>query len=157
MPVEGFGDFSFIYNSDSVEIIPTTPARPTPPLGQLIVITAARPDELAWTVNDSGILTYFLTQCLRENPKALANDVVEYLGDKCRGQPDETKLQRPRIWSRHLLTGPLRLIPRSALELMDASPPSDSHSWLGSWVASATEYALSLQAYRPMTLSHLLV
>lgn len=155
--IQGFGDLAFIYNAGFVETIPTAPVRSTPPLGQLVVVTAARANELAWTVNDSGILTYFLTQCLRNNPNALANDVVKYLGEKCRGQPDETKLQRPRVWSRHRLTGPFRLIPRSALELMDASPPSDSHSWLGSWVASATEYALSLQAFRPMTLSHLLV
>ncbi|KIO32922.1 hypothetical protein M407DRAFT_241193 [Tulasnella calospora MUT 4182] len=88
---------------------------------------------------------------------ASATDVVKYIGDKCRGQPDKTKLQRPRIWSRYPLTGPFRLTARSPLDLIDPSPPSNWLSWLEPWVMSATEYALSLQAFRPMTLSHLLV
>lgn len=88
---------------------------------------------------------------------ASAAEVVQYLDGRCQKQPDPKKRQHPLIWSRFPLNGPFRLTPRSALDLIEVSAPSDWHSWLQPWITAATQYALNLQAFRPMVLSHMVV
>lgn len=111
------GDFdhlSVICDHELEELDPDEQILSPPVLDQLVVATAARADEIAWTVNDFGVLTYFLLKCLKEDPEASATQVAKYLSAKCMERPDKEKRQRPRIWSRYPLVGPFRLLPENS-------------------------------------------
>ncbi|KAG9032200.1 hypothetical protein FS837_002788, partial [Tulasnella sp. UAMH 9824] len=107
--IENFDNLPFVYDAESITITSNTASESSPPFDQLIAVAASRTNEKAGTFDNCGALTFFLTDYLRLNPDASAEDVLRDLDAKCQGQPDESKRQHPQIRARYALTGPLRL------------------------------------------------